>query len=126
MRHPRITIRRWMIAVAVVGIAVGVVSMVRRSWRLLALAEIHAREEREAIDVHSRPGVLRAAAVNMVYEKPRREPGGARFEEVQEFFGQMLASWQRRADYHGAMRRKYERAARCPWLWVEPDPPEPQ
>ena len=37
----------------------------------------------------------------------------------------MFASEQRRADYHGAMRRKYERAARYPWLPVEPDPPEP-
>jgi hypothetical protein len=120
------TVRRWMIAVAVVGIALGVVSMVRRSRCMLARAVIHAREEREAIDVLSRPGVLRAAAVNMVNETHRWQPGGMRFEETQEFFGQMLASWQRRADYHGAMRRKYERAARYPWLPVEQDPPWPE
>jgi hypothetical protein len=27
--------------------------------------------------------------------------------------------------YHSQMRAKYERAARYPWLPVEPDPPEP-
>jgi hypothetical protein len=29
------------------------------------------------------------------------------------------------AKYHDALRRKYERAARYPWLSVAPDPPEP-
>jgi hypothetical protein len=27
--------------------------------------------------------------------------------------------------YHAALARKYERAARYPWLPVEPDPPQP-
>jgi hypothetical protein len=31
-----------------------------------------------------------------------------------------------RIAYHSRMRRKYERAARFPWLPVEPDPPEPK
>jgi hypothetical protein len=31
----------------------------------------------------------------------------------------------RRAAYWGALRGKYERAARRPWLPVEPDPPQP-
>jgi hypothetical protein len=30
-----------------------------------------------------------------------------------------------KADYHDAMGSKYYRAARSPWLPVEPDPPEP-
>jgi hypothetical protein len=30
------------------------------------------------------------------------------------------------AEYEAALRRKYERAARYPWLPVEPDPPEPE
>jgi hypothetical protein len=30
-----------------------------------------------------------------------------------------------RAAYHTALVQKYERAARYPWLPVEPDPPEP-
>jgi hypothetical protein len=31
-----------------------------------------------------------------------------------------------KADYHHAMKWKYRRAARHPWLPVEPDPPEPE
>jgi hypothetical protein len=31
-----------------------------------------------------------------------------------------------RADYQAALKTKYERAARYPWLPVEPDPPEPE
>ena len=30
-----------------------------------------------------------------------------------------------RADYHAAMRRKYEEAVARRWFFVEPDPPEP-
>ena len=29
-------------------------------------------------------------------------------------------------DYHAAMKAKYERLARYPWLSVEPEPPEPE
>jgi hypothetical protein len=29
------------------------------------------------------------------------------------------------AEFEAALSRKYERAARSPWLTVEPDPPEP-
>jgi uncharacterized protein HemY len=32
----------------------------------------------------------------------------------------------RLAGYHARLRAKYERAARHPWLHVEPDPPEPE
>ena len=46
--------------------------------------------------------------------------------ERQEYFNMINALWRPRADYHGTMRRKYERAARYPWLAVAPDPPEPQ
>ena len=35
-------------------------------------------------------------------------------------------SQARRIAYHESMRRKYEYAARDPWLPVEPDPPEPK
>jgi hypothetical protein len=32
----------------------------------------------------------------------------------------------RKAEYHAAMRRKYEEAAAFPWFPVPPDPPEPR
>jgi hypothetical protein len=36
-----------------------------------------------------------------------------------------MAAYERRGDYHAALQTKYERAARYPWLAVEPDRPEP-
>lgn len=35
-------------------------------------------------------------------------------------------AYERRAEYHAEMRRKWERAAGRPWSHVDPDPPEPQ
>ena len=35
-------------------------------------------------------------------------------------------SQERRIAYHQAMKQKYERASRYPWLPVLPDPPEPE
>ena len=35
-------------------------------------------------------------------------------------------SQERRISYHEAMKQKYERASRYPWLPVLPDPPEPE
>jgi hypothetical protein len=36
------------------------------------------------------------------------------------------ARFKRQADHHESMAVKYERAARYPWLPVDPDPPEPK
>lgn len=36
------------------------------------------------------------------------------------------ASWWRKARYFGVLSRKYEHAARYPWLPVAADPPEPE
>ena len=36
-----------------------------------------------------------------------------------------MAADQCRGDYHAGLQAKYERAARYPWLPVEPDRPEP-
>jgi hypothetical protein len=36
-----------------------------------------------------------------------------------------MAAYERRGDYHAALQAKYERAARYPWLPVEPDRLEP-
>jgi hypothetical protein len=39
---------------------------------------------------------------------------------------EVAARSRRLADHHAALKRKYERAARYPWLTIEPDPPEPE
>ena len=38
----------------------------------------------------------------------------------------LLTVTSRMADYWGTLKSKYERAARYPWLRVEPDPPMPE
>jgi hypothetical protein len=38
---------------------------------------------------------------------------------------EMLARLDQEIPYHSAMARKYWHAARCPWLPIESDPPEP-
>jgi hypothetical protein len=40
--------------------------------------------------------------------------------------GEAEANHTRRADYYARSARKYERAARYPWLPVPPDPPAPE
>jgi hypothetical protein len=43
-----------------------------------------------------------------------------------EEYAAILASNRARADYYAALKRKYRRAARYPFLSVAPDPPEPE
>ena len=43
-----------------------------------------------------------------------------------EQYSEDLKAMLRRRGWHEAMADKYERAARSPWLSVEPDPPEPK
>jgi hypothetical protein len=90
MRLPRMTTRRWMIVVAVVGIALG---MIERHERFRWIAVRHRG--------------------NVPKNLPGIKPVGME-DKVWRLF-----------EWHESMARKYERAARYPWLPVEPDPPEP-
>jgi hypothetical protein len=94
MRLPRVrfTVRRLMIAVAVVALAIG---MFARSRQMSKIADRHAAQILE----HSQMMPL---------------PNGA--------FVMLLDN---RGQWHQAMVAKYRRAARRPWLPVEPDPHEP-
>jgi hypothetical protein len=94
--------RRMMVAVAVVAL-------------LLDFGRM--RERYEGLrDSYEARGVMHAA-----HEVLERD-GGA---DVFMGFG-LVKPNAMRAAYHARMRRKYERAARYPWLPVEPDPPEPR
>jgi hypothetical protein len=98
MRLPRMTTRRWMVAVAVVAMLMGEADIAQRLRR-------------------------------------RRDE----FVSRAQWHGEIVATWNARwrpappgaatlrlMDYHGSLARKYERAARYPWLPVEPDPREPE
>ena len=99
MRPPHFRLRTLMIAVAVVGVG-------------LTLAERHRRFQRLAAYHATKEGELRSL-------------GGGLAPPMSLIDGNSGAMVVDEWDYHVRLRRKYERAARCPWLSVEPDPPSP-
>jgi hypothetical protein len=103
MRLSRMTTRRWMVAVAVVALLMGIVGEVIRELRLTRRHHEWANGYRlaEAINRGDRVAL----------------PGGMTVQS---------AGSPRLADYYAEMRWKYERASRYPWLSVEPDPPQPE
>ena len=105
MPLPRMTTRRWMIALA--GVALLLVSI--RLWRLSS-------------DFRSR------AAWHGVQEarfKDRLE-WSRRLAHERDFATSSVTYSLDRISYHAALKGKDERAARRPWLPVPPDPPEPE
>ena len=98
--RPRFTVRRLMVAVAIVGIILGpAVYLGRRSSRFKQIAWAHERAMSD--------GAIEAAKL-----KRRGDPRSK------------LA--YARADFHQELWLKYFHASRCPWLPVEPDPPMPE
>jgi hypothetical protein len=100
MRLPRMTTRRWMLAVAVVAVlAAGFVWCKRRHDRFAELASSYYRESESLPAFWS--GSIEA------FEGPQGLP-------------------YRRRGYLHLLSVKYEYAARHPWLPVELDPPLPK
>ena len=99
MRLPRFTTRRLMVLVAVVAFALGMWGLKeRRNERLVRRDSYSVRVRRHRI-----------------------------IKQDSENFGRPLHQfWQHRLDYFEDMERKWERAARYPWLSVPPDPPPPE
>jgi hypothetical protein len=93
-----------MILAAVAAVAIGGEALRRRRAEFLERAEYFA--EREAVSWRLRDQLLREAS-----RSPGLKSGADRFAGF--------------AAYEAAMRRKYERAARLPFLPVAPDPPDP-
>ena len=105
MRFPRLTIERAMILVALVALSLGIGGECMRRWsRFLSFASSHAVEACEGRIV---PLAIRSA----MSETERAACDERRF------------AWE---EYHTGLAAKYERAARYPWLLMEPDPPEPK
>lgn len=109
MRVPRVrfTIRSLMIAVAVVGTVLGVV-LERRS-RFLRLAEYHRSQ---IVGAHLVQALMRNRGCVTYWMDAN---------------GRTVSSAQPAKDqWHNELSSKYLLAARCPWLPVEGDPPEPE
>ena len=102
MKLPRVrfTVRRMMVAVCVLAVALFTAVMLRRSYeyRERALENADAEE------------------LSLSYADEGRGENGD---------PQRVARGEQMAAYHRALRIKYERARWYPWLPVAPDPPEP-
>jgi hypothetical protein len=103
---PRITVRWLMIAIAVVATLIGSVQLIRRRGQCLLHATFHASQERNFQKDIDSPPSGRASMSPATREEHERHD-------------------RARVPYHRELRWKYERAARYPWLTIEPDPPEP-
>ena len=106
MRPPRFRLRSMMILVAVLALSLSAAVLWRRREHYRRLAEAYALTEM----------VLRVDS-NMAR-------GSAAFPLLD--LSESMDRNARQADYYARLRRKYERAARRPWLPVEADPPEPR
>jgi FtsZ-interacting cell division protein ZipA len=103
--RPRFTVRRLMVAVAIVALVLCGWETWRKRSSYLELAD-----QQSALKDHCR---LMLEHVEFLAER--------RFADKSE-----VALSRRRMDYHRDLAEKYERAARYPWLPVAPDPPEPE
>jgi hypothetical protein len=107
MGLPQITIRRMMVAIALVAVILAAwierIEMKRRS------VEYELRAFRHGLDGYPyKYGTLPYTRVHLNSDRPPPAPDS------------------RKAAYHDAMSSKWSEAALRPWLPVEPDPPEPE
>jgi hypothetical protein len=113
MRLPRMTTRRWMIVVAVVSLLIsGGLRLKQRRDYFLSLARSHAQK------------MPSSTAEGKALKSRFGSTSGMRGEEIL-FLRRDFDRMMDRADHHAGLVQKYHRAARYPWLPVEPDPPEP-
>lgn len=101
MRMPRFRIRMMMVLIAIAALLL--TGLARRSM-FQGIAEYHR--------VHA--GVEASASEIVSIVMLEHADGAIEFD-----------SWPRHR-WHKDLQKKYERAARYPWLPVEPDPPEPK
>jgi hypothetical protein len=141
VRLPRMTTRRWMIAVAVVAVAMGGIVGARAVWQyFVALNRIQYHAGMEHFwhwltPTEPDPSQATDQITDLIAEQ-RRITGDAELSEEMrraladmraglDEYRRVKAAFQRKLEYHAAMARKYRHVARFPWLPVEPDPPEP-
>jgi len=130
MRLPRVrfTVRRMMIAVAIVGVLLA--SGMEARW-------LHRKHReyvnRASIDSEGERLYSEWAAWDIKHESDLRSMfkryGHEGLDDwarrMADYHGRQAAKFTLWANYHARMKAKYEAAARRPWLPVEPDPPEP-
>lgn len=129
MRILRMTTQRWMVAVSILALtmggATGAVRLYRRHQNLYFRFKLHDVVAATLARGNPSMDMVDSFRVFTGIENGRpvdRAPTEAEKEEERQRMARLL----RVIDYHSQLARKYERAARYPWLPVEPDPPEPE
>ncbi len=96
MRLPRMTTRRWMVAVAVVAVGVGALMFIVRSRSYSALAGLHAESDKECRRI------------------VEADDGNRLDTAIWKDWIAYARRSRRLLLYHATLRRKYERASRGP------------
>ena len=142
MRLPRMTTRRWMTAVVVIGLMmggiVGGVWLRHRHDHLRSRAqynsemEIACRRHRKAVETAISYGTSLIERAEQERGRCSLEsPGSSDSPILKSVKAEMprlredLAREDQEIPYYAAMARKYRHAAHYPWLPVKPDPPDP-
>jgi hypothetical protein len=127
---PKMTTRRWMVAVAVVGISLTAARLVYLWRHYRALAAMHASKDvnyvRQAQGYERKRDwcVQQATIANEKSDSVRANT----WERGATSSGATARDLRQLAAFESRLKSKYERAAAHPWLPVEPDspgPPEP-
>jgi hypothetical protein len=156
MRMPRVrfTVRRMMVAVAIAGVVTGIAVLKKKRDGFLERARFHAMVEQSGLEIAESffavAGAFREFAdgampadslprlvvhptsrpddeyVFIPQHDPPAETDSGQLEQDGSGIAAIAFRNRENAAWHGALKRKYERAARYPWLPVAPDPPEPE
>jgi hypothetical protein len=110
MRLSRFTTRRLMVLVAMAAVCMGLTVTLQRRQRYLVLAEQYAAKEKFCRAYQS----LSPLSKGFVVTDTNRSGEIISVTRVAEL------------ERYAHLRKKYERAARYPWLSVPPDPPAPK
>ena len=136
MCRPRFRLRTLMVAVAVVGLGIAAERLRERSRRFAEFARNNASQAASCDRTGREAEAMAAALLAGLIKPPPRvldalkrdlktgddSVAAARWAGMQR---QGAARMARYVAYYSALQRKYERAARHPWLPVPPDPPRP-
>jgi hypothetical protein len=112
MRWPwlRFRVRTFLVAVAIAALAMGAWQEVERLRIQAIVHAIVAGSHAQAVEMHTHPQKYDGCCGGYLSPPFKPDP---RLDPIL-------------AEYHAHMQRKYEYAARYPWLSLPPDPPRPQ
>ena len=122
--RPRFTVRRLMVAVAIVAFALGGLESLRRYRAMVALSESYSQTAR----MYSATVALvlgDASCWDRIPSEKKKIPDPYPFYTLDDAAHHARNSREKARRYR-ALAAKYERAARHPWLPIAPDPPEPE